>query len=85
MDFEQWYQDSFDHGNAKPTNLEEKESEDVMDYQEKFEKMNLEKVIAEDPESSAFYNARKNVYGINKAAIGLPKITKKSKKTPFKL
>jgi hypothetical protein len=84
MEFEQWYAESFDHGSAKPaSDPQEKETEDMMDYQEKFEKMNLEKVIAEDPESSAYYNARKNVYGVK--AVGLPKITKKAKKGPFRL
>ena len=46
--------------------------------------MNLEKMVHEDPESSAFYNARKNSMG-SKRGVNLPQITKKTKKIPFKL
>lgn len=36
--------------------------EDVLDYQEKFDRMAVERIIAEDPEATYFYNARKNIF-----------------------
>ncbi|KAJ3120648.1 Kinesin-like protein kif9 [Nowakowskiella sp. JEL0407] len=57
--FESVYGNSFMGGNGG--NLESFSAvEDVMDVGEKFEKLQLEKMSFEDPDSLPFYNARKN-------------------------
>jgi hypothetical protein len=58
------YEISFTH--VKTTTKEEEslgssiDSPDVLDYQEKFDKMQAEKINDEDPEATSFYNARKS-------------------------
>ena len=39
----------------------DEETGEVLDYGEQFEKMELEKITAEDPDSVSFYNATKSV------------------------
>lgn len=72
MDFETWYSNTFSHeepqtnDNDAPDPELEQPSEDVLDYQEKFDKMLAEKILQEDPESAYFYNARKTVLNVRK-------------------
>ena len=112
MEFETWFQTSFEHpnqangnglanNNTAPLAKEEAQDsaevvEDVLDYQEKFDRMAAEKILQEDPESAYFYNARKNVFNVRKGGTpakkqssspNLPQIKKtpgNKKASPFK-
>ncbi|RKP21144.1 hypothetical protein ROZALSC1DRAFT_27429 [Rozella allomycis CSF55] len=72
-EFEQWYSDYFDDRPITAT-----VQEDVMDVGEQFEKLHLDKVSKEDPNSVPFYNAlrrqeRKIIKGIKKNSNLIPK------------
>jgi kinesin family protein 6/9 len=60
--FEQWY--AARYGAEEPVvelGPAVDESGEVLDYGEQFDKMEMEKITAEDPDSVSFYNARKAV------------------------
>ncbi|KAJ3213733.1 Kinesin-like protein kif9 [Dinochytrium kinnereticum] len=58
-DFEQWY--GAVYGTQAPDfDMMNAQNEDVMDIGEKFDRLQIEKMSQEDPDSLPFYNARKN-------------------------
>ena len=90
QEFDSWYMDTYDH--SKSTHLHissndqrETANDDILDYQEKFDKMAFERIVQEDPESGSFYAARKNIFGSSKKKVNLPSISKsKGRRSPFK-
>ncbi|KAJ3132541.1 Kinesin-like protein kif9 [Physocladia obscura] len=61
-EFEAWFEGSFGIGGGGDDNLGGNNGgmEDLMDIGEKFDRLQLEKMSQEDPDSLPFYNARKN-------------------------
>ncbi|KAJ3318008.1 Kinesin-like protein kif9 [Boothiomyces sp. JEL0866] len=55
-EFEQWYDSSFGPMQSEQT----KNSDDVLDIGEKFDRLQMERMSLEDPDSLPFYNAKKN-------------------------
>ena len=96
IDFTNWYQETYLNpsspkslrGSQVTPQSQDDDLQDVLDYQEKFDLMVMEKIIREDPDSLHFYNARKNInkksLSAKKVPSNLPLIAKKGKKIPFK-
>ncbi|KAI8842107.1 hypothetical protein BC829DRAFT_304949 [Chytridium lagenaria] len=57
-DFEQWYENI--HGGPIAELEKGGNNEDVMDIGEKFDRLQIERMSQEDPDSLPYYNARKN-------------------------
>lgn len=55
-EFEQWYDSSFGPMQSEQA----KNSDDVLDIGEKFDRLQMERMSLEDPDSLPFYNAKKN-------------------------
>ncbi|KAJ3411524.1 Kinesin-like protein kif9 [Chytridiales sp. JEL 0842] len=70
-DFEQWYEGIY--GSQIPDlDAINGQSEDVMDIGEKFDRLQMERMSQEDPDSLPYYNARKNTERrILKVGLGL--------------
>jgi len=66
--FLEWYKTKY--GEATNEETQQNGDEDVLDDGEKFDKMELEKIMAEDPDSVSFYNARKATTGAKKRTGG---------------
>jgi len=82
LDFEQWYRVEYEGGApAAPDGAlpgaDADEDGEVMDDGEKFDRLEVERVMAEDPESLAFHKAAKNVF--RKTAVGANGKTKRVK------
>lgn len=58
-DFEQWYEVAYGH-QLNDIDAVSGQTDDVMDIGEKFDRLQLERMSQEDPDSLPFYNARKN-------------------------
>jgi dsDNA-specific endonuclease/ATPase MutS2 len=86
-EFEMWYTDMYMKA-ASESKEESPDSEDVLDYQEKFDKLEQERIMQEDPESIHFYNARKVALSARRKSGGksrsssLPAIARKG--SPFR-
>ncbi|KND02684.1 hypothetical protein, variant [Spizellomyces punctatus DAOM BR117] len=57
-EFEQWYE--IQYGGQLPEDGSDGQVEDLMDIGEKFDRLQMERMSQEDPDSLPFYNARKN-------------------------
>ncbi|TPX60633.1 hypothetical protein SpCBS45565_g07442 [Spizellomyces sp. 'palustris'] len=57
-EFEQWYE--MQYGGQLPEDGSDGQVEDLMDIGEKFDRLQMERMSQEDPDSLPFYNARKN-------------------------
>ncbi|KAJ1476829.1 hypothetical protein T484DRAFT_1823470 [Baffinella frigidus] len=88
LDFEQWYKVSYEGAVQDNTTINDTsmgpllpsqvdEDGEVMDDGEKFDQLEVARVMAEDPESLAFHNASKNVF--RKTAVGGKGNTKRVK------
>jgi len=67
-DFEAWYSASYEDGQGGGNGsmlggtAEESADGEVMDDGEKFDRLEVERVMSQDPDSLAFHNAAKNVF-----------------------
>jgi len=60
--FEAWYKERYGGAESEPDlGPAVDETGEVLDYGEQFDKMEMEKITSEDPDSVSFYNATKSV------------------------
>mmetsp|Transcript_12708 Transcript_12708/g.19993 ORF Transcript_12708/g.19993 Transcript_12708/m.19993 type:complete len:403 (+) Transcript_12708:2-1210(+) len=84
VEFETWYKASYEDEDVTmvgmgdvSTVLDEQEDGEVMDDGEKFDRLEVERVMSEDPESLAYHKAAKNVF--RKTQVGAKGKTKRVK------
>jgi len=59
--FNVWFKEQLKYAPQPEEEEEEMESPDVLDYGEQFDEMERTRVMEEDPDSLAFFKARKNM------------------------
>jgi kinesin family protein 6/9 len=68
-EFEEWYESIYGGGQSYAQTILNSQGEDVLDIGEKFDRLQLERMSAEDPDSLAYYNAKKNTQRRNQRKL----------------